>query len=124
MTLFLFTDDLSPHGPGRLVMRVPPKIRDKRAVLACYAEGLRFPDYFGWNWDALEDCLRDLAWIAEDEITIVHADRPLKEVPHDEAIYREILKRAVRDGQKNGRRRLTVVFPVILRNEMAGLDLP
>lgn len=120
MTLFLFTDDLSPHGSGRLVMRVPPKIRDKRAVLAYYAEGLRFPDYFGWNWDALEDCLRDLAWIAEDEITIVHADRPLKEVPHDEAIYREILKRAVRDGQKNGRSRLTVVFPAKLRNEMAG----
>ena len=35
---------------------------DKEAVLAAFADSLQFPDWFGRNWDALEDMLRDLAW--------------------------------------------------------------
>lgn len=30
--------------------------------LARIAEALEFPDWFGHNWDALEDCLGDLSW--------------------------------------------------------------
>ena len=31
-------------------------------VLGRIAEALDFPDWFGHNWDALEDCLGDLSW--------------------------------------------------------------
>lgn len=34
----------------------------KDAVLAQIARQLEFPPWFGGNWDALEDCLTDLAW--------------------------------------------------------------
>lgn len=34
----------------------------KQAVLASIAASLAFPDWFGGNWDALEDCLTDLSW--------------------------------------------------------------
>jgi hypothetical protein len=31
-------------------------------ALRAFATALRFPDWFGGNWDALEDCLGDLSW--------------------------------------------------------------
>ena len=35
----------------------------KDAVLARIAGALAFPQWFGGNWDALEDCLGDLSWM-------------------------------------------------------------
>ena len=34
----------------------------KEAMLAALARSLAFPDWFGGNWDALQDCLTDLSW--------------------------------------------------------------
>jgi hypothetical protein len=34
----------------------------KEALLQRMAKALRFPEWFGANWDALEDCLTDLSW--------------------------------------------------------------
>ncbi|MEI7482451.1 MAG: barstar family protein [Elusimicrobiota bacterium] len=36
------------------------KIKNKADLLAALASGLKFPAYFGHNWDALLDCLRSL----------------------------------------------------------------
>ena len=35
---------------------------DKQALMQRIAAALQFPDWFGGNWDALEDCLADLSW--------------------------------------------------------------
>jgi barstar (barnase inhibitor) len=37
---------------------------DKEALLERLAAALAFPEWFGGNWDALEDCLTDLSWRA------------------------------------------------------------
>jgi len=37
-------------------------VDDKQALLARLAQSLGFPEWFGGNWDALEDCLCDLSW--------------------------------------------------------------
>ena len=36
--------------------------RDKDDLLGALALALRLPDWFGFNWDALADCLCDLSW--------------------------------------------------------------
>ncbi len=37
------------------------KMRNKAAVFDEFAAALQFPCYFGENWDAFEECLRDIA---------------------------------------------------------------
>ncbi len=50
-------------------------IRTKDDLLRAVAAAMRFPDYFGMNWDAVIDCLRDLGdrVPAEGHVLIVHA---------------------------------------------------
>ena len=38
------------------------------------AAALQFPDYFGENWDAVNDCLGDLEWIHADAIVLCLLD--------------------------------------------------
>lgn len=50
-----------------------------------YYNVLHFPDYFGFNWDAFDECMNDLSWIYQSFIYIVHS--PL------EALDEEFLNR-------------------------------
>jgi len=54
----------------------------KAAVIERIAAALAFPKWFGGNWDALEDCLSDLSWMAADGYVLLFegaADLPLVE---------------------------------------------
>lgn len=77
-----------PHGPidellagaqaaGCLVLRVElAAARDKDQMLDAIANALRFPEWFGHNWDALADCLLDLGWLPAPGYVIIldHCD--------------------------------------------------
>lgn len=39
------------------------RIGDKTSFLAAASDAMGFPDYFGRNWDALDESIRDLAWV-------------------------------------------------------------
>lgn len=43
------------------------KIEKKEQFLNHAAMAMHFPEHFGNNWDALEDCLTDLSWIEEEK---------------------------------------------------------
>lgn len=59
---------------------------------------LKFPPYFGWNWDAFHDCLRDLQWLSADHhvVIIESADQALAE---DDAGRRKLLTSLWRSGR-------------------------
>ena len=39
-------------------------LRTTQALFSTLAADLSFPEYFGHNWSALDDCMRDLSWLA------------------------------------------------------------
>ena len=51
-------------------------------ALRAIAQSLRFPDWFGGNWDALEDCLGDLSWREGDGHVLVF--RNWQKLPPDD----------------------------------------
>jgi hypothetical protein len=63
-----------------------------------FSDSLIFPGYFGWNWDALSDCLRDLNWLAADGYLILVENVPelLSGNLRDRRTLFQILSRAVR----------------------------
>jgi RNAse (barnase) inhibitor barstar len=62
---------------GCLVLRVDlAAARNKDQMLDAIGRALRFPEWFGHNWDALADCLADMGWLPAAGYTIIldHCD--------------------------------------------------
>ncbi len=108
---FEFTNDRPAAAEGRVIVRIPAGLNRKRRVLNEYARQLRFPAYFGWNWDAFEECLRDLSWLeGVKEIVIVHRDVPFDSSPEQQETYLAILHDLVMATGSHGRQ-FHVLFP-------------
>jgi len=68
-------------------------IKDKKALLSALASGLRFPAYFGGNWDALLDCLRSLPEFSKAAgyaVIVENSGYLLKNSPEDMDDFRDI----------------------------------
>src|SRR6185437_1121817 len=77
------------------VVRLHRSVRSKRALLAEYAQQLSLPNYFGWNWDALEECLRDLHWLPDvKRVALVHEGIPLRHGSLGRRTYVQLLNGA------------------------------
>ena len=65
-------------------------------LFAEFAQALKFPDYFGHNWDAMEECLADLEWLpAKGYILLVtNAEGVLPEDEEEYETFLEILRDA------------------------------
>lgn len=88
---------------------VPGGIDTKNALLDALATELAFPTYFGHNWDALFDCLRDLGWIDAKNIVLVHSELP-KLTNSELSVYLQVLKDSVLDWRADNIHNFEVIF--------------
>lgn len=95
-------------------VRIDPSIGNAEELIRALYYLLWLPGYFGFNWDALYDCLRDLSWIPYHKIVLVHVTLP--ELPREELqVYLEILRDAVLDWVGDEGHEIEVVFREIDR---------
>ena len=68
--LHFSSEDYVPHGS--VVVNIKGPFVDKEALFSFLADELKFPDYFGKNWDALYDCLVDLNPERQRKVILLH----------------------------------------------------
>ena len=93
-------------------------------VFEAFAAALAFPDWFGRNWDALEDCLSDLSWRkADGHVLLITA---FDTVARDDlGVLRDVLAAAAEFWSGRGRPffavfvdpRGTLALPVLYREK-------
>jgi RNAse (barnase) inhibitor barstar len=119
MTPFSFGDSNLP--PSSAVVDVRAGIQTKKVLLRELAQALRFPDHVGSNWDALEECIRDLSWLPPGTIVLRHHDLPLRRDVASQRMYLSILRDTVGKAWTVPGRRLrdlVVVFPEETKNRV------
>ncbi|HEU4322766.1 MAG TPA: barstar family protein [Roseiflexaceae bacterium] len=79
-------------------------IDDKASFLRACADAMQFPDYFGRNWDALEECLNDLSWVPADGYVLVYDQvaRFVSAEPDEWSIAADIMSGAADSCAKAG----------------------
>lgn len=100
-TLYFNADEFIAYFP--LVENVDDLFDNLRSIL-------KFPDYFGDNWDALFDCLRDFYWIETKGIVLVHSELP-KLNNDDLKNYLKLLEEASIDWKEGEKHYFKLVFP-------------
>jgi hypothetical protein len=114
--LYACDQDLDPwtaaaRSAGLMAVRIDLEhAASKRGMLDAFADALALPEYFGGNWDALDECLRDDSWHSPADaarlgmfLRIEGAAYPAGAVPDEFETLVEILDDAVEFWRDLGR---------------------
>ena len=119
MVPFIFTD--SPSSPDNaLVVSIPSELDNLNSLFDVLRTGLGLPDYFGANLDALSEVLRDLHWVDQACVVLVHMGTTFSD---DKlfGVYLSILQECVDDWKRDQEGRLVVMFPAKMESQVSNL---
>lgn len=109
--LVIVADPRGYAPPRAVVVPISAHIRTKRELFGIMRKHLQLPGYFGGNWDALHDCLRDCSWLPDDaEVLLRHDSLPFAEGRRHRVAYLELIQ-SLLQSPTDGPPHLTVVWP-------------
>lgn len=81
------------QAPAGFLMRTieGKKCRTSSSLFDEFSRALSFPEYFGHNWDALEECLADFEWLPAKGYILLISDAQAV-LPDDEEEYETLLE--------------------------------
>ena len=93
----------------------------KEGFLQTVARALQFPDYFGMNWDAFEECMTDLSWYPSKGYVLVfdNLEAFFQSASKEVRVMRSILKSAADFWKKQEK----PFFVVLVREEKKSGDI-
>lgn len=118
-------DDAAAKADWGLYWLAGQEVTDKQEFLQLCADTFALPDWFGYDWDALYDCLTDLTWenpSAGHLVVYAGWQALAQEEPESFAAVLEIFKQAVVLWQDSPTP-MAVLLPVTGRED-APPDLP
>jgi len=104
-----FFKDTVLYNPDNVMVVHLCNIQNENELFNSLKLQLKFP-YFGFNWNALYDLLRDFHWIEQKGVVIVHDDWPKLE-KRSLDIYMNVLIDSVLDWKEGEDHYLEAVFP-------------
>ncbi|WP_235283968.1 barstar family protein [Methanosarcina sp. 2.H.T.1A.8] len=66
-----FIETLSKGKDSYLAKIDGSKCKDLDSLFSEFKQAFKFPDYFGYNWAAFDECLNDLDWIDAESYVLV-----------------------------------------------------
>ncbi len=90
------------------------QVPDKKGFLETMSATCELPDYFGFNWDALEECLRDFSFAPASGYIfgIIHAKKLQQSLGSEYDTFTAIFLNAADQWEKEG-----IVFKLLLDHE-------
>lgn len=113
---------ISPKPASPTVSIPIPAVRNKSSLMAAFATAAALPDWFGRNWDSLEECLLDLPTPHRGGV-VVELSEPALLSRHDPDAWRTLL--ALMEDVAAAWQARGGLFVVLVEGEAPGVrDLP
>lgn len=105
-----FGDSPCP-GIDHVVVTIPASVKTKQALFEAFDSSIGLPDYFGENWDAFEECIRDLSWVSTRRVIVSHDGMPFTGDHDLVTTYLSILSGAIEKWRGETDHDLEIWFP-------------